>query len=80
MEFAKAACRKGADSVGLLREHLTRLDPRENHILLRAMVVVYWQSIAQVAEQHRKQLIFTPSPRLYPRMNGNPRSTAPTPT
>jgi hypothetical protein len=38
----------------LLRNHLTRLDPRENHILLRAMVVAYWQSIAQVAEQHRK--------------------------
>ena len=53
MEFAKGACRKAADSVGLLRHHLTRLDPRENHILLRAMVMAYWQSIAQVAEQHR---------------------------
>jgi hypothetical protein len=69
MEFAKEACRKAVDSVGLLRDHLTRLDPRQNHILLRAMVVAYWQSIAQVAEQHRKLLNLTRSDGGGPLLN-----------
>src|SRR5271157_1697572 len=61
MELAKAACRKAAGSVELLRDHLTRLDPRANHILFRSMVFAYWQSIAQVADQHCKLLNFTRS-------------------
>lgn len=45
---------RAAHAIGCLRKNWNRLEPQENHILLRAMLLAHWRAVQQTAQQHAR--------------------------